>query len=189
MNDYLNSYIKVLDYVASFRKANENITQYQNDYSIAANTIVSELYTQFLNVMDACFTTEQSITEWCSLSTNLLTTFKKMFENASAAKFNMQKIFLNTLLDTGILKTNVNENVLFSNFENALTKVIALNRRLESDYRNGSEYYTWRVNLLRPTQDNHYNSQGSSYYGSRYQVGFYLVYSLYICLTFSAYKF
>lgn len=150
MVDIVDLNVRALDHIAPYHSFNDNLTRYQEYFSEDAHNLVGQIYTKISNVKDAHFTTEQSITELCSLSANLIVTFNKLLDNTSPAKLGMQKKLLKSLLDSRLLRTNANDNAIFHNFNEASDKVCALHRTIGRDYNPKSDYYKMRIDLLRP---------------------------------------
>lgn len=151
----LELYDKVVDHVIPWQTFDEtisNLTKFQKDYSAKAGEIVGSVKTLLLNSKDEYVKSVQSVFEWSSLSSTLLKTYLKLFENYDTGKADSQKKLIIKVLDDGIKKMTVAQEQLQASsksFNDASGQLEKLQIQLSNDFSAESSYYQGKVDQIR----------------------------------------
>lgn len=151
----LDLYNKILDQLIpwkTFEETIDNLTKYEKDYSNAAGEIVAQVKTLLLNSRDEYFKATQSVFEWSSVASQLLTAYLQLFENYNEEKAKAQKSILLKVLNDGINKMTVAQASLHASSESfnaASGHISSLSTQLNNDFVEGSNYYDMQVDRLR----------------------------------------
>lgn len=151
----LDLYNKILDQLIpwkTFEETIDNLTKYEKDYSNAAGEIVAQVKTLLLNSRDEYFKATQSVFEWSSVASQLLTAYVQLFENYNQEKAKAQKSILLKVLTDGIDKMTVAQASLHASsksFNDASGHISSLRTQLNNDFVEGSNYYDMQVDKLR----------------------------------------
>lgn len=151
----LELYDKVVDHVIPWQTFDEtvaNLTKFQKDYSSKAGELVGNVKTLLLSSKDEYVKSVQSVFEWSSLSSTLLKTYLKLFENYSAAVAESQKKLVIKVLEEGIKKMAAAQEQLQASsrsFNNASGQLEKLQIQLSNDFSAESSYYQTRVDQIR----------------------------------------
>jgi hemolysin E len=136
----------------TFNAIVQELTRYQEHYSVQASGLVSKIKTLLLNSLGAYDTATQSVYEWSGITCALLNSYLKLFENYDEKKAAAQKDILLNTLDYGIAKMTMVQDMLTKSsksFNEASGNLIALKAQLNSDFNERSAYFDAQVDKLR----------------------------------------
>jgi hemolysin E len=154
-HDTLDLYNKEIDKMIpwdTFKEAVQELTRYQDHYSVQAAGLVSKIKTLLLNSQGAYHEATQSVYEWCGVTCKLLDAYLKLFDEYNERKAEAQKgILLKTLTD-GITKMTTAQDMLAKSsdsFNKASGELIALKAQLNSDFDDKSDYFEAQKKKIR----------------------------------------
>lgn len=139
-------YNVVVPQIVPWISIEENVKKldlYSGDYSLRAAEIIGEIKTMAYNATDNYFSANQTLREWCGLSSKLLSTYKTLFDKHDESNFPAQKQLLLKVLDDGlknITAAHVKLEEVSSNFSSISGKSIALLAQLAIDFDNNSQF-------------------------------------------------
>lgn len=155
VGEVLTLYDRVLDRVIPWKELNETLVEldkFRKDYSAESGALIGEIKTLMMNGIDRYFIASQSVYEWASLVTPLLTGYILLFNGKTAKSTAAQKELLLRVLDDGIRKLTDSQEYLHkssTSFNEAAGKLTTLQSRFNIEFQEKGEFIQSKISKVR----------------------------------------
>lgn len=155
VNDALKLYNEVLDRIVPWKDLKEALKKLDTsaaEYSYRSADLVGNIKTHLLNTIDAYDGVTQNIYEWCGLSTSLLTTYAKLFNDGNTSKQTAQKTLVVKVLENGMKqmeKAQRNLDVCTTNLNKTSEYLTSLGTQLYNESDENSEYFRHKMGHIK----------------------------------------
>lgn len=148
----LGFYNRELDQVVPWKMYEGTVKELDRDeYSNESAQLVGEVKTLMKDVQDNYFSSTQSVSEWCGLTTKLMAMYLDLFGKSSAQTFDAQMMFFIKVLNDAATKISAAQVTLEQssvNFNNMAAKLTTLNTQLTKDFDSKSDYFKIKMDQM-----------------------------------------